>query len=104
MGWVRLDATVSNDLRSRTELRPHLGPGSLLSGGADRIEKLADFELEPVAVAGQRLCRRENLRRGQAGLAGAALHVGDVGRNLHRALRRLLNVTGNFLRRRALLF
>jgi hypothetical protein len=51
----------------------------LSSGGAHRVEELADFKLEPVAVAGQRLRRGENLRRGRAGLAGAALHVGDVG-------------------------
>ena len=72
--------------------------------GAHRIEELADFELEAVAVAGQRLRRGEHLRRGRAGLAGAALHVGDVGRDLHGALSGLLHVAGNLLRRRTLLF
>src|SRR5665647_2304848 len=67
-------------------------------------EELADLELETVAVAGKRLRRRQHLRRGRAGLAGAALHVGDVGRDLLRALRGLLHVAGNLLRRRALLF
>src|ERR1700687_4737138 len=33
-----------------------------LSGSPDRVEKFADFELEAVAVAGQRLRRREHLR------------------------------------------
>src|SRR6266478_3483626 len=37
----------------RAELRPRLGPGSLLSGGPHRVEELADFQLEAVAVAGQ---------------------------------------------------
>jgi hypothetical protein len=62
------------------------------------VEELADLELEAVAVAGQRLRRRENLRRGRSGFAGAALHVGDVGTDLLGALSRLLHVAGNFLR------
>ena len=74
------------------------------SGRPYRVEELADLELEAVAVAGQRLRRREHLRGGRAGLAGAALHVGDIGRDLLGALRGLLHVAGNFLRRRALLF
>src|SRR5664279_3900425 len=74
------------------------------SGGPHRIEELADLELEPVAVAGQRLRCGKNLRRGRAGLAGAALHVGDVGRDLLGALGCLLHVAGNLLGRRALLF
>ena len=85
--------------RNRRPARP-----AALSGRPHRIEELADFELEAVAVAGQRLRRGENLRRGRAGLAGAALHVGDVGGDLLGALRRLLHVAGNLLRRRALLF
>ena len=72
--------------------------------GAHRIQEPADFELEAVAVAGQRLRRRQHLRRRRAGLAGAALHVGDVGRDLLGALRRLLHVAGDLLRRGALLF
>src|ERR1700676_2832698 len=75
-----------------------------LSGGPDRVEELADFALEAVAAAGKRLRRRETLRGGKSGLAGAALHVGDVGRDLHGALSGLLHVAGNLLRRRALLF
>src|SRR6266853_1088242 len=51
-----------------------------------RIQELADFELEAVAVAGERLGRGEHLRRGRTGLAGAALHVGDVGGDLLGAL------------------
>jgi hypothetical protein len=73
------------------------------SGGPYRIEELTDLELEALAVAGQRLCRQENLRGGRTGLAGAALHVGDVGGDLLGALRCLLHVAGNFLRRRTLL-
>src|SRR5712664_714330 len=68
---------------------------SALSGGPHRVEELADFELEAIAVAGQRLCRGENLRRGRAGLAGAALHVGDVGGYLLGAVGGLLDVAGN---------
>src|SRR5438034_9106752 len=75
-----------------------------LSGRPDRIEELADFELEPVAVAGQRLCRRENLRGGRAGLTGAALDVGDVGGDLLGSLRGLLDVAGELLGGRALVF
>src|SRR5882762_11604461 len=88
----------------RAERRPRLGPGSLLSGGPHRVEELADFQLEAVAVAGQQLCRGENLRRGRSGLAGTALHVGDVRRDLLGALGGLLDVAGNLLGRRALLF
>ena len=41
-------------------MAPLMDP-SVLSGGAYRVEELADFELQPVAVAGQRLRGRENL-------------------------------------------
>src|ERR1035437_24650 len=85
--------------RNRAKLR-----FSALSGRPYRVEELADLELEPVAVAGQRLRCGKNLRRGRSGLAGAALNVGDVGTHLHRALGCLLHVAGNLLCRRALLF
>ena len=58
----------------------------MLLGRPYRIEELADFELEPVRVAGQRLRRGEHLRRGRAGLAGPALHVSDVRTHLLGAL------------------
>src|ERR1700688_4430326 len=74
------------------------------SGRAHRVKELADLELEAVAVAGQRLRRRQHLRGGHAGVAGAALHVGDIGRDLHGAFRGLLHVAGNLLGRCALLF
>src|SRR6266704_1866253 len=80
------------------------GAGFVTSGGPHRVEELADFQLEAVAVAGQRLRRGENLRRGRSGFAGATLHIGDVGGDLLGALRCLLHVAGNLLRRRALLF
>ena len=60
------------------------------SGGSHRLEKLADLELEAAAVAGQHLRRGQHLRGRRAGLARAALHVGDVGRDLLRAVRGLL--------------
>src|SRR5712672_1509967 len=72
--------------------------------GPHRIEELADLELEAIAVTGQRLRRREHLRRSRSGLARPALHVGDVGGNLLGAVSRLLHVAGNFLGRRTLLF
>src|SRR6267378_4807007 len=78
--------------------------GLCLSGRSYRIEELADFELEAVRVAGQGLRRREHLRRSRSGLAGAALHVGDVGGDLLGAVSGLLDVAGNFLGRRTLLF
>src|SRR5674476_1288131 len=80
------------------------GPSRVSSGRPDRIEELAHLELEAVAVTGKRLRRRQYMRRGRARLAGAALHVGDVGGDLLGALGRLLHVTGNLLGRRTLLF
>ena len=47
---------------------------------------------------------REHLRGRRTGFAGAALHVGDIGRDLLGAFGGLLHVAGDFLRRRALLF
>src|SRR4051812_17050927 len=79
-------------------------PPTRSSGGPDRIQKPADFELEAMAVARQRLRRREHLRGGGAGLAGTALHVRNVGGNLLGSAGGLLHVARNFLRRRALLF
>src|SRR5882672_3155278 len=75
-----------------------------LSGRPYRIEELADFELEAVAFDRQRPRRRMNLRGGRSGLAGAALHVGDVRTHLRRALRGLLDVAGYLLGCRTLLF
>src|SRR5450755_3301313 len=94
----------SNASDAASLTRPRRGRVSALSGRPHRIEEFADFELEAVAVAGQRLRRRENLRRGRSGLAGAALHVGDVGGDLLGALGGLLDVAGNLLGRRTLLF
>src|SRR3979409_2473721 len=91
-------------LTAGSGLKVMLRPRSSISGRSHRVEELADFELEALAVAGQRLCRQENLRGGRTGLAGAALHVGDVGGDLLGAVSRLLDVAGNFLRRRTLLF
>jgi hypothetical protein len=76
----------------------------LLSGRPHRVEELADFEFEAVGVAGKRLRGGEYLRGSRSGLAGATLHIGDVGRDLLRALRGLLDVARDFLRRCALLF
>src|SRR3981081_1026233 len=47
---------------------------------------------------------REHGGGGGAGLGSAALHVGDVGGDLLGAVRSLLHVAGNLLRRSALLF
>src|SRR5690242_4794266 len=64
---------------------------------ADVSQELADFGLQPVGVVRKHLRRREHLRRSRAGLGCAALHVGDVGRDLLGALGRLLHVAGDLL-------
>src|SRR5437764_9781345 len=46
---------------------------------AYRREEFVDFELEVIALAGKLLRRGEHLRGGGAGLARAAVDVGDVG-------------------------
>src|SRR5689334_9519568 len=74
------------------------------SGRADGVEEFPDLYLETVAVARQHLRRRQHLRGSGAGLGSAALHVGDVRRDLLGALSCLLHVAGNLLGRRALLF
>src|SRR5882724_9598503 len=74
------------------------------SGRAHRVEELVDLDLETVAVTRQRLCGRENLGGGRAGLGGTALHVGDVGGDLLGAVGGLLHVAGDFLGRGPLLF
>jgi hypothetical protein len=51
----------------------------LLSGAAYRVEELADLKLEAVAVAGQRLRRREDLRGGAAAAVGASVDRGKLG-------------------------
>ena len=56
-------------------------------------------EFSPTATA-----RPTAPARCRAGLGGATLHVGDVRRDLQRALRSLLDVAGDFLGRSALLF
>ena len=63
----------------RSRSRAHSKCGLSGSGCPDRIEELADLELEAVAFARQRLRRRKNLRGSRTGFAGAALHVADVG-------------------------
>src|SRR4051794_34369901 len=80
--------------------RPANYPARWLNAGLgrpDRIQELANLGLEACAIAGQHLRRRQDLRGSRAGLARAALHVGDVGRHLLGALRRLLHVPGDFL-------
>src|SRR6185437_12557130 len=57
-------------------------PEIACSGGPHRGEELAHLGLEPTAVAGQHLRRREHLRGGRSGIAGAALHIGDVSGHL----------------------
>src|SRR6266478_4162870 len=84
--------------------KPISGTRPGLSGRPYRVEELADFQLEAVAFAGQRLRRGENQRRGRSGLAGAALHVGYVRTHLRRALRGLMDVAGYLLRFLTLLF
>ena len=65
-------------LGSLNQAKVRLDQEPASSRGPHGIQELAEFQLEPIAVDGQRLCRRENLRGSRAGLAGAALHVSDV--------------------------
>src|SRR5258708_40011721 len=62
-----------------------------------RIQELADLELEAVAVARQRLRRRENLRGGRAALTGAAVHLAAVGGERLGARGRLVPAVGGFV-------
>src|SRR3954466_11481217 len=71
--------------------------------GPDGSEKLVDLGLQPLVLVRQQLRRGQDLGGGGAGVAGAAVDVGDGGRDLGGADRRLLDATGDFLRRGALL-
>src|SRR5579864_3043806 len=77
--------------------------GKWALSGTDGAEEAAHFGLQPIAFAGQRAGRRQYLRGRRASLAGAALNLGDAGRDLLRAGRRLVDVAGDFLRRTTLL-
>ena len=103
IGWLYQRILFRRQAARAGRCRPHRREVEHQAARTE-FEEFADLELEAVAVAGQRLRRRMNLRRGRAGLGGAALHVGDVGGDLLGALRGLLDVAGDFLRRRALLF
>ena len=85
--WPRPPAVRADRVRRRAQLRGTWRPRP--SGGCCR----------PTATA-----RPRGRAKKPSGLGGAALHVGDVGGDHLRAVRSLLHVAGNFLRRRALLF
>src|SRR3954471_13454953 len=70
---------------------------------AYRREEFVDFGAKMMALGRQRLCRGENLCGGRAGLGGAAIDVGDAGRDLTGALGRLADIAGDLLRCGALL-
>src|ERR1043166_1082812 len=64
---------------------------------AYRREEFVDLGLQPLVLVRQELSRREYLRGGRSGVAGAAVDVGDGGRNLGGADRGLLDAAGDFL-------
>ena len=94
IGWLYQRILFRRQAAAQVARRRRLGADR--SGCPDRVEEFADLELEPVAFARQRLRRRMNLRGGRSGLAGAALHVGDVGGDLLRARARRAGRCGRF--------
>src|SRR5579871_400009 len=74
------------------------------SRGPDAVEEFADLKLQPVGFVGQRSGCAENLRRGASGFDGATFDLGNVGRDFHCSGGSLLNVAGDFLGSRPLLF
>ncbi len=83
---------------------PDLGNPSSRSRRTHRAQEFRYFNLEPAGVARQRLRRGEHLRRRRSCFSRATLHIRDIGRHLLGALRGVLDVAGDFLRRSALLF
>src|SRR3954468_11973980 len=97
---IRTFLTGSTKVRT---VRRGRGDAAAASGGEHRIEELAHLEFEPRALLRQRLRRGQHAGGRLAGRAGAALDVGNAGTDLHGALRRLLDVAGDFLGGSALL-
>src|SRR3954468_9777496 len=100
--WRSTRISLQGDRDSTIWRRTATRCGAWPLRGAHRTQELADLKLEPVAFHGQRLRRRQHLRRGRSGLAGAALYVRDIRVDLGGAMRRLLDVAGNLLGRGAL--
>src|SRR5260221_12747360 len=73
------------------------------SGGADIGEEAVDVGAQRLRLLAELLGRDEDLIRRGAGLAGRLVDAGDRARHLTGALRRLLHVARDLLRRRALL-
>src|SRR5262245_47030424 len=84
----------------RTAVDPRV---PLPSPRAHRLQEFRDLELEPVALLRHRLRRGEDAAGGNAGLAGAAIDVIDVGSHLRGALRSFLHRLGDAPGGRALL-
>src|SRR3954462_15058456 len=58
--------------------------------GPDGCEELVDLGLQPLVLVRQQLRRRQDLGGGRARVTGAPVDVGDGGRDLGGADRRLL--------------
>src|SRR5256885_10799863 len=73
------------------------------SSGADIGEEGADIGAQGLRLFAEFLGRGEDLARRRAGLRRRLVDADDVARDLTGALRGLLDVAGDLLRRRALL-
>src|SRR5664280_577723 len=103
--WISRGAEVQSSFRlpasrrlSHQPITPLLAfkqAGRPNSGGAHGVDEILHLELELAALARQELRRLQNFCRCRAGLVGIVVHVGDVGRHLRRALRRLRDVVSN---------
>src|ERR1700680_603588 len=69
----------------------------------DGGEEFDHLGLQALVFVRKQLRGRKNLGGGRAGIAGAAVDVGDRGRDLGGTNGRLLDVAGDFLGRSALL-
>src|SRR5262249_12081188 len=99
-----LDPGMATGSREQNASRRAPGERAASSSGSPHVvEKLADLALEAVTVGRQHLRGGQHLGGRRTGLGGAALYVGDVGGHLLRALRGLLHIARDLLRRRALL-
>ena len=71
------------------------------SGGADPLEKSLDFRAQVRRLLRQVARRGQHVVRHAARIGGRLRDAGDIGRNLRRPFRGLVNVAGNLLGRRA---
>jgi uncharacterized protein (DUF2336 family) len=89
-------------LSHRTGLERNKLLGMLLSRRPHRLQKPLDLGPEPRALPRQRLRRGQHPRRFRSGIAGAAVDLGDVARDLGGAARRRPGIAGDLVGRQAL--